>query len=160
MADATDPFPISVIERPLRFASTQTDPFRAAHEALGQMLRAHRDCTDALLARVAESGFHLNRAIAEARAEDDAGRLIDAVEIIAMNLQSILDEHDVRVRDLTGERWSIERRSEIELRGHQVREDATEPRIEFMELPIVHRNERLIAKGAAIIATPNREEQA
>ncbi|MFV1964635.1 MAG: hypothetical protein ACC628_04375 [Pirellulaceae bacterium] len=150
-----DHFPIDLAERPLRFESTQTNPARLVREQLQSVYRGHRKETDQFLTCLAQTRFQVQRVRDELSPSTDDSPC-GALETIGEILQDLLDHHHVTIDDRTGETWSTELLDEMELRGHQTCDEITEPRIAYMELPVIRRQGRLIAKGAVLVDAPKR----
>ncbi|MCY2986342.1 MAG: hypothetical protein NTY19_00485 [Planctomycetota bacterium] len=153
----TEKFPLSLAERPLRFPATQTDPVKLVQEELARLHGEHLAVSDGLLVQLAQACFHVARVRAELAATG-AAAAEEALAIIAANLQDVLTAHQTRAEDWTGQVWTAAMRGDVDLRGHQVREGLTEPRVAYMELPVVFRAGRRIAKGAASLETPPRQD--
>lgn len=155
-----EPFPLSFGERPLRFSSAPADPVKLVQQQLARLHEAQREVIDRLLVHLAQTCFHLERASRELATCCDAEHAAsgaEALTIIAENLRDVLADHQTRWEDHTGRTWTAEMRDDVELRGHQVCDQLTEPRVAHVELPVVYRAERRIARGAAIIETPRRD---
>lgn len=158
MPSYADHFPIRIEPRPLRFDSSQTDPAELAREELKRILGEHRGVLDRLLVSIAQAAFQLRQIHAElaSQADQSASHGADGVDIVAANLEQVLEENGVRMNDLTGSPWNTQMSAEIEIRAHSVREGIAEPTVVHMELPVVRQGDRLLAKGAAIIEAPKR----
>ena len=150
-------FPITLRERSLRFPSTQTDPARLVREELSRLHAGHEAATDKLLVSLALAQYQLGRVLDELAA-GEIGTASEALAMMVEGLGETLAEQHVRLDDFTGRPWTPALRQDIEVRGSQAQDDLTEPRVVHMEHPVVYRGDRRIAKGAAIIATPNRGE--
>jgi hypothetical protein len=149
-------FPIDIGERPLRFDSTQTNPVHLVRDQLQGIYQRHRHEKDQLLACLAQTRFQVQQALREFQAgTNDASAA--AFETIVDILQDVLDQNQVSLNDRTGERWTAELLNEIDVRAHEIRADIAESRIIQMDLPVVRRQGRLIAKGSALVAAPQRD---
>jgi hypothetical protein len=150
-------FPINVPERPLRFAGASTEPATLIVEGLREAAREWREAEDALLVTLAHAWSHVRRLGAELSTQGaETANAAEAAEIIAANLFEALAARDVRVEDHSGEEWTPALRDVVDVRGSSPRDDVTVPIVRHMELPVVYRRDRLLARGACILETPRR----
>ena len=152
-------FPLAIGERPLRFPAAANDPLKLVQEGLARLQNQQRDATDGLLVCLAHACFHVERVRLDLASDTGphTASAVEALTIIAENLRDVLTAHQTRMEDYTGRTWTAQMRSDVDLRGHQVREELTEPQVSHMELPVVYRAERRLARGAAMIDTPRRD---
>jgi GAF domain-containing protein len=152
-------FPLPFSERPLRFPTASADLLKLVQQELARLQEQHQQATDGLLVPLAQTCFHLERVSQELKLDEGmhAASAVEALTIIAENLRDLLVGHQTRWEDYTGRTWTAEMRGEVDLRGHQIRDELAEPRVAHMELPVVFQGQRQMARGAAIIDTPRRD---
>jgi hypothetical protein len=156
MAAYEEQFPLSMSERPLRFDSRETNPAVLVRGQLRRLMAAHREEVDRVLVVLAQVQFQVRALGQDLAARGESPHATDAMEIIAANLQEVLDGYGVRADDFAGRPWSPELRAETDVRGYRVCEDLTVPRVIHVELPAVWRQDRLLAKGAVLLAGPKQ----
>lgn len=156
MASLDELFPIQAAERPLRFGGGTIDAAALLRESLKRLGRQQREESDRLLIALAMNWFEIRRVAEELRASGAAATAVEALTIILANLSDVMDAHRIRVEDWTGKAWNAECRSVIDARGSSVCAELQEPRIAYMENPVIYREDKLLARGAAIIETPPR----
>ncbi len=150
-------FPLPFQQRPLRFSQTGTDALAVSRQELKRQMSAQRDQTDQLLATLAVAQFQLHQIRRDLPTDVDVSNTAEALEIVASDLAEVLSGQKVEAIDLTDGPWTAEQRKDNDLRGHQINEALTEPRVTHTVTPPVYRRGRLIARGAVIVETPRRE---
>ncbi|MEK6262905.1 MAG: hypothetical protein AABP62_30265 [Planctomycetota bacterium] len=155
MPTLEDIFPISLIERPLRYSSTEVNPVNILRAELTRAASVHRERTDKLLVSLAVTWFQLSRLAADSAATGIV-EMRDRLEIVQANLFDELQPYGVEIRDLTGQPFSPNEQPLVDVRGHRQNPELTEPIVWHMEQPVVLRGERCLLRGVVILETPHR----
>jgi hypothetical protein len=148
-------FPVALPDRPLRFPEERGSPADLLRQECGRIASAARASEDRLLGTLALSVFQLGKIREDyTRTADPQPHVADALEILQANLDDVLQEHRVRVIDLTGEELTEQLRGQVQIRARESSAVAQVPRVIHMEEPVVLRHGKLIAEGVVTVETP------
>ncbi len=155
MATLEELFPVSLQERPLRYAATEANPTTILRTELTRVAGVQRERTDKLLVSLATTWFQLSRLAADSAAAGSS-EIHDRLDIVQANLLDELQSHGVEIHDLTGQSFSANDQPHVDVRGNRTNPKLAEPVVWHMEQPIVVRGGRCLLRGVIILETPQR----
>ncbi|HET6425111.1 MAG TPA: hypothetical protein VFG20_15600 [Planctomycetaceae bacterium] len=155
MATLEEIFPVSLQERPLRYASTEVNPATLLRAELTRVAGVHRERCDQLLVSLATTWFQLSRLAADS-AVAGANDVQDRLDIVLANLHDELRSRHVEVHDLTGRTFVANDQPLVDVRGSRPNPELTEPVVWHMEQPVIMRGDRCLMRGVVILETPQR----